>query len=303
VTAASISVCSREKEAIWNKVVFAHPLALALLLVVEVFACSESSVHRPAGQVLESGVVDVSGNVLPESCTGICNASTPSYPRVSEFGGAGDITMYSTGPSRGGACNYGETDILYYAAMNVNLQPGDKQGQWQDGRICGQCVEVTTLTATGAKSIVVRIMDKCADEYCGVDLGGLAPASVMSDGFGRYQGIWRFVSCDGHPEVSDGPPSLYVFRGSNPYWALVQVRNPPWLVAAIEWQQQDSPGLHGWFAYAGTTYSENSYQVPLQILQAQASFDLTVLYTDGSRAWITLTSSELADADRSYPLR
>jgi hypothetical protein len=146
-------------------------------------------------------------------------------------------------------------------------------------------------------------MDKCPDGYCGVDLGGLAPASVMSDGFGRYQGTWRVVSCDGHPEVSDGPPSLYVFRGSNPYWALVQVRNPSWPVVAIEWEQQDNPGLRGSFAYAGTTYSENSYQVPLEILQTPASFDLTVLYSDGSRARTTLTSSELADADRSYPLR
>jgi hypothetical protein len=65
---------------------------------------------------------------LPEACSGICNAATPSYPEVDQQSGAGDVTMYSTAPSVGGACNYGVTTVMYYAAINVNVQPGDGLG-------------------------------------------------------------------------------------------------------------------------------------------------------------------------------
>jgi len=180
---------------------------------------------------------------------GICNAATPSYPQVQTDGGNGNVTMYDTAPSSGGACNYGTTSILYYAAMSVNAQPGDGKGQWQNGRICGQCVEATALTSQGLQSVIVRITDKCPDRYCGIDLGGLAPAAIMLDGFGRYDGTWRFVSCAGHPEVSDGPPSLFVFAGSNAFWSRVQVRNPPSAVDSIAWQ--DATGtVQGSFPYA-----------------------------------------------------
>jgi hypothetical protein len=161
---------------------------------------------------------------LPDTCPGICNAATPSYPQVQTDSGDGNVTMYDTAPSSGGACNYGTTSILYYAAMSVNVQPGDRKGQWQNGRICGQCVEVTALTSQGPQSVIVRITDKCPDSYCGIDLGGLAPAAIMLDGFGRYDGTWGFVSCTGHPEVSDGSPSLFVFAGSNAFWSRVQTQ-------------------------------------------------------------------------------
>ena len=266
------------------------PWVLALLISWAGFACSESQVRSGPGDA-QTG--------LPEACPGICNASVPSYPKVSDWGGTGDITMYSTAPSSGGACNYGETKVAYYAAMSVNLRPGDGQGQWQAGHICGQCVEVAALTSAGPRSVVVRIMDKCPDGYCGVDLGGQAPASVMVDGFGRYQGEWRFVSCDGHPEVSDGPPSLHVLAGSNAYWAAVQVRNPPWPVSSIKWQDGSSSGS---FSYVGTSL-ENSFQVPTPVLQAQATLALTVQYTDGSLGHATLTPAEIASPDATYALQ
>jgi expansin (peptidoglycan-binding protein) len=270
------------------------PLALALLIAWAGSACSAPQ----AGTDAASGDAP-SG--LPETCPGICNASVPSYPKVSDRSGTGDITMYSTAPSSGGACNYDETNVRFYAAMSVNLQPGDGQGQWQTGRICGQCVEVAALTSTGPKSVVVRIMDKCPDGYCGVDLGGQAPASVMTDGFGRYLGSWRFVSCDGHPEVSDGPPSLHVLAGSNSYWAAVQVRNPPWPISSIKWQQQDASSS-GSFSYLGASL-ENSFLVPVEVLQAKATFALTVQYTDGSLAHAGLTAVELASPDSTYVLQ
>jgi len=128
--------------------------------------------------------------------------------------------------SNGGACNYGATDIAYYAAISVNDQPGDALGAWQDGRICGECAMVTALTSQGPKNVVARIMDKCPDGYCGIDLGGDAPAAIMVDGFGRYLGRWEFVSCVGHAEVFDGPTVLSVSSSANPYWSVVQVRNP-----------------------------------------------------------------------------
>jgi hypothetical protein len=234
-----------------------------------------------------------------EPCTSLCNAVTPSYPTIVQGQGMGDVTMYATGPSKGGACNYGETNINYYVASNVNVAPGDGLGQWQGGRACGQCVEIVVQSSTGPRSVVVRITDRCADEFCGMDLGGLAPAQVMPDGFGRYRGSWRFVSCAGHPEVSDGPTTLKVINGSNPYWALVQVRNPPWPVAAIDWQQQGSDA-RGSFDYAGVSY-ENAFQVPQTVLQANASFTLTIRFTDSSAAQLDLTSAQLA-SEHSYPL-
>ena len=237
---------------------------------------------------------------LPNTCPGICNAATPSYPQVQTDSGDGNVTMYDTAPSSGGACNYGTTNILYYAAMSVNVQPGDGKGQWQNGRTCGQCVEVTALTSQGPQSVIVRITDKCPDSYCGIDLGGLAPAAIMLDGFGRYDGTWRFVSCAGHPEVSDGPPSLFVFAGSNAFWSRVQVRNPPSAVDSIEWR--DATGtVRGSFPYADDP--ENAYEVPAEVLQSGvAVLQITVHYTDDSSATVQLAPGQLAAPSTSYPL-
>jgi hypothetical protein len=92
---------------------------------------------------------------------------------------------------------------------------------------------------------------------------------------------------------------LNVLGGSNPYWALVQVRNPPWPVATIDWQQQGSEA-HGSFAYAGSSF-ENAFQVPQSVLQSNASFTLTIRYTDGSAAQATLSAAQLA-SEHAYPL-
>jgi hypothetical protein len=241
-----------------------------------------------------------SAAALLDSCPGICNAATPSYPSVQTTGGEGNVTMYDTAPSSGGACNYGATSVLYYAAMSVNVRPGDGQGQWQGGRICGQCVKVTALTSQGPQSVVVRIMDKCPDGFCGIDLGGSAPAAIMVDGFGRYDGTWTFVSCDGHPEVSDGPSSLFVFAGSNAFWSRVQVRNPPRPVKSMAWQ--DTSGIVlGELPYA--TDPENSFEVPAAALQSSAAeLQIAIAYTDGSSATVRVSPGQLAAPNTSYPL-
>jgi expansin (peptidoglycan-binding protein) len=238
---------------------------------------------------------------LPKFCTDACNAAAPVNPSVTDYGALGNVTMYTELSSDGGACQYGSTGVMYFAAIDVNLEPNDGLGQWQEGRICGQCVEVTALTSEGAKQVVVRIMDKCADGYCGIDLGGNAPSDLMVDGFGRYEGAWRLVTCVGHPETYDGQPSLFVKDGSNGYWSAVQVRNPDTAVAAIEWQDLGDAGSQGTFSYASPSI-ENYYLVPTEVLQGNATYDLTVRYVDGTAATVSVTSGELAEPGATYPL-
>jgi aryl-phospho-beta-D-glucosidase BglC (GH1 family) len=238
---------------------------------------------------------------LPDACDGQCNAATPVYPEILSDGGLGNVTMYSTAASDGGACNYGTTDIMSYAAMSVNVLPGDAQGQWQGGKICGQCAEVTALTSQGPKSVIVRITDKCPDAFCGIDLGGSAPGQVMLDGSGRYTGKWRFVSCDGHPEVSDGAPTLEVFNGSNAWWSRVHVRNGRMATVSITWQDA-AGGAGGEFPFADDP--ENTFEVPVDtVLQSgMQSVLITVHYGDGTTATVTLSPGQLATAAASYPL-
>ena len=260
---------------------------------------AEAAQARDADRIDGIGTRDTT---MPEvaSCPGICNSATPSYPTVDTGGGVGNVTMYTTEASDGGACNYGTTGVSYFAAINVNVTPGDGKGQWNGGRICGQCVEVTALTSQGPKSVVARIMDRCPDVYCGIDLGGQAPAAIMLDDFGRYDGSWRFVSCAGHSEVSDGSPSLFVVAGSSAWWSRVQVRNPPWAVADMAWKDP-AGGVSGSFPFA--TDPENTYEVPAEVLQSTAAILLvTVTYGDGSMAKMQVSPSQLATPNTSYPL-
>ncbi len=219
-------------------------------------------------------------------------------------GGAfGNVTSYSTDPSTTGACEYGATSILYYAAMSANVAPGDGKGQWQDGRICGDCAEVTVVTSEGPKSVLVRIMDECPDDDCGIDLGGSAGAAIMVDGVGSYQGEWQFVSCAGHPEVSDGPPALYVKDGSNAYYSLVQVRNPNAATTSIQWQDTANTASTGTLDYPGSSVAANYFQVPASLLQGSSTYTLTFLFSDGSRSTVEVTSAQLGVAMASYPLQ
>ena len=234
------------------------------------------------------------------ACSGICNAATPSFPTVGSDSGQGNITMYTTLASSGGACNYGATNVLYFAAVNVNVTPGDGLGQWQGGRICGQCIEVTALTSQGPRSVVVRIMDKCPDVYCGIDLGGAAPAAIMGDLPGRYNGSWRFVSCAGHPEVSDGPTSLHISSGANTYWSRVQIRDPPSAVDSIAWR--DLQGASGALPYASDP--EDTFEVPPAVLQSTvASITITARFADGSTATVNVSPAQLAMENASYVMK
>ncbi|MDT4851096.1 hypothetical protein FQZ97_852650 [compost metagenome] len=210
--------------------------------------------------------------------------------------------MYSTSASNGGACGYGSTNIQSYAAIHANVAAGDGQGPWQHGKVCGQCAEVTVLTSQGLKTTTVRIVDKCPDNHCGIDLGGTAPSAVMADGFGRYAGQWRFVSCSGQAGVSDGAPTLNVKDGSNPWWSRVRVHNPTTGVASIDYKDTAS-SAQGSFAF-DTTNVENAYEVPVgAVLQSSAAqFLITVNYVDGTKATVQLSPAQLGTASASYPL-
>lgn len=273
-------------------------LCAALLLALS--ACGGgSSASTDTGT---GGTGTGNSSALPSQCTGPCNAATPVAPTVSGTGGEGNVTMYSTSASNGGACGYGSTNIQSYAAIHANVAAGDGQGPWQHGKVCGQCAEVTVLTSQGLKTTTVRIVDKCPDNHCGIDLGGTAPSAVMADGFGRYAGQWRFVACSGQAGVSDGAPTLNVKDGSNPWWSRVRVHNPATGVASIEYKDTASSAL-GSFAF-DTTNVENAYEVPVgAVLQSSAAqFLVTVNYIDGTKATVQLSPAQLGTASASYPL-
>lgn len=238
-------------------------------------------------------------------CEGICDASPPSVPVLNDTGGFGDVTTYGSvadpAPSQGGACNYGATEILRFAALHVNRLPGDMQGQWQGGRLCGQCAEVRARTPEGWKTTVVRIMDKCPDENCGIDLGGLPARDLMGARPGRYSGEWRWVSCAGHEGVSDGPPSLFVKEGGNAYWSLVQVRNAEAGVLGVRLRLAFT-GARIWTELSWAAEAENFFKVPPAILQDAREYEMEITLSSERGYGATLKGSDLAVEKNSLAL-
>ena len=257
-------------------------------------AATDSESDEPA--VADTTAEDADTDTFPD------DAQTPVIPAVNGNTAAGNVTTYGSvsdpAPSRGGACNYGATQIYNFAAINVNLAAGDGLGQWNGGRICGQCAEVTVHTQEGDKTTVVRITDKCPDEYCGIDLGGLPAQTLMGTQPGRYDGIWEFIPCDSHDQVSDGRPSIFVKEGSNPWWAVIQVRNPPAAVLAITWTSPS--GGSGALEYASE--AENFYSVPEAIRTSDEritfafSFDFNITLT------AEITGTDLTVENATYEL-
>ena len=239
------------------------------------------------------------------SCESNCDASSPTVPVLNDTEGFGDVTTYGSvanpAPSQGGACNYGSTEILRFAAIQVSLLPGDLRGQWQGGRICGQCAEVRARTPEGWKTTVVRIMDKCPDVNCGIDLGGLPARDLMGAQPGRYSGEWRWVSCAGHEGVSDGPPSLFVKEGGNAYWSLIQVRNAEASVLGVRLRLA-SLGAGPWTELVWATEAENFFKVPPAILQDAREYKLEITLSAGRGYGAVLKGADLAAEKSSLAL-
>ncbi|MFC1643016.1 hypothetical protein ACFL5O_10095, partial [Myxococcota bacterium] len=261
--------------------------------------------RTPISGVLTDGSASETGWTNPVLDQGHAVSAQESVaPEVNERGGRGNVTTYGNAvapePSRGGACNYGITGILGFAAINVSVTPGDGQGQWKGGRICGQCARVTVATERGKRSTVVRIVDQCPDDHCGIDVGGLPAAALMGTAPGRYSGVWQFIPCGGTDAVTDGPTALFVKEGSNAWWALVQVRNPPAAVQGIQWTAVDGNSA-GEFAYA--TEAENFYAVPEAVRLSDEPIRLTLWFDFGVELHTVLAGSALAVENAEYPLQ
>jgi hypothetical protein len=273
---------------------------LLWLSVLVLAACSSHGTDRQVPQPGGDPRRDSSG-----VCEGICDASPPSVPVLNDTGGFGDVTTYGSvaapSPSRGGACNYGSTEILRFAAIQVSRLPGDMRGQWRDGRLCGQCAEVRARTPDGWKTTVVRIMDKCPDANCGIDLGGLPARDLMGARPGRYSGEWKWVSCAGHEGVSDGPPSLFVKEGGNAYWSLAQVRNADAGVQGIR-MRLASLSAGPWTELPWAAEAENFFKVPKDILQDARGYNLEITLSTGRSYGAVLKGADLAVEKSSLSL-
>lgn len=273
---------------------------LAPILALFLGACGD-----PKGP---SQAVDLAAEHPPRTdtgsvCLGPCDAATPSIPLVTDSLSHGDVTTYggvgNANPSAGGACNYGITGITHYAAIQVNQVPGDLRGQWDGGRACGRCYEVRARTPQGWKITHVRIVDKCPDGYCGMDLGGAPATDLMGMKAGRYAGEWRPVSCEGLQGVSDGPPSLHVKEGSSRWWSLVQVRNPPGAVRRIRLRRDlpESP----WISLAWAIEAENFLKVPESILQDSVPYLLEADFEAENSLRLVTTPEALSSEGNEIP--
>lgn len=226
-----------------------------------------------------------------------CDSYTAQDPVLNDRGGTGSITTYGSitekEASSGGACNYGKTDVHYYAAIHVNVSSGDDKGPWNGGLACGGCVRVKAKTPDGWKRVTVRIMDRCPDESCGVDLGGAPASDIMGFTVGRYYGEWEFVSCEGVEGVWDDSTSIWVKDGANAYWSVIQVRNPKDAVKNISINGVDL------VRYVG---AENFWEVPQEILQSESVVKITATYRSGTPDVWTISGAALAKEMTNYYL-
>ena len=224
-----------------------------------------------------------------------CDSYTAADPTLTEKGGKGSVTTYGSVTAKetslGGACNYGQTNIQYYAAIHVNVSPGDDKGPWNGGAACGGCVRVKAKTPDGWKRVTVRITDRCPDANCGVDLGGAPASDIMGNSVGRYYGEWEFVSCEGVEGVWGDSTSLWVKEGASTFWSIVQVRNPKDMVNSITIYEADASKSYTLEMVVGT---ENFWTVPPEILQTDNRYRVVVKYRTGDDDEWHIKGSDLA---------
>ncbi len=235
-------------------------------------------------------------------CTN-CDSYTASDPILVENGGKGSVTTYGSvtekETSLGGACNYGQTNIQYYAAIHVNVSPGDDKGPWDGGMACGGCVHVKAKTPDGWKEVTVRITDRCPDANCGVDLGGAPASDIMGSRVGRYYGEWEFVSCEGVEGVWGDSTSIWVKEGASKYWSIIQVRNPKDAVRKIVIREMNGDKSYTLEMVVGT---ENFWTVPQEILQSDKSYSVLVSYRSGTDDEWILKGLDLAKPEETLYL-
>lgn len=235
-------------------------------------------------------------------CTN-CDSFTAADPELTENGGKGSVTTYGSitakETSLGGACNYGQTNIQYYAAIHVNVSPGDEKGPWNGGAACGGCVRVKAKTPDGWKRVTVRITDRCPDADCGVDLGGAPASDIMGIQVGRYYGEWKFVSCEGVEGVWGDSTSIWVKEGASEFWSIIHVRNPKDMVKSITIYGVDTRDFYELEMVVGT---ENFWTVPPEILQTDNRYRIVVKYRSGTDDEWKIKGSELAEPEANLYL-
>ena len=255
---------------------------------------SSSSSEKSAQSLSSSSALSSAGSSDSGVCTN-CDSYTAADPTLVENGGKGSVTTYGSitakETSLGGACNYGQTNIQYYAAIHVNVSPGDDKGPWDGGMACGGCVHVKAKTPDGWKEVTVRITDRCPDANCGVDLGGAPASDIMGIQVGRYYGEWEFVSCEGVEGVWGDSTSIWVKEGASTYWSIIQVRNPKDAVRKIVFNEVDGDKTYPLEFVVGT---ENFWTVPKEILQSEKSYSVVVTYRSGTDDEWILKGSDLA---------
>ena len=261
--------------------------------VAPVSSSAEEKLSSSSAEVESSSSETPTSSGDDGKCTD-CDSYTAADPELTENGGKGSVTTYGSitakETSLGGACNYGQTNVQYYAAIHVNVSPGDDKGPWDGGAACGGCVHVRARTPEGWKEVTVRITDRCPDANCGVDLGGAPAADIMGNRVGRYYGEWEFVSCEGVDGVWGDSTSLWVKEGASEFWSIIQVRNPKDMVKSITilGEGGESRELE---MVVGT---ENFWTVPQAVLQTDSRYRVVVKYRTGTDDEWKIKGSDLA---------
>ncbi|WP_290737603.1 hypothetical protein [Fibrobacter sp. UBA3718] len=261
--------------------------------VAPVSSSAEEKLSSSSAEVESSSSETPTSSGDDGKCTD-CDSYTAADPELTENGGKGSVTTYGSVTAKetslGGACNYGQTNIQYYAAIHVNVSPGDDKGPWDGGAACGGCVHVRARTPEGWKEVTVRITDRCPDANCGVDLGGAPAADIMGNRVGRYSGEWGFVSCEGVDGVWGDSTSLWVKEGASEFWSIIQVRNPKDMVKSIMilGEGGESRELE---MVVGT---ENFWTVPQAVLQTDSRYRVVVKYRTGTDDEWKIKGSDLA---------
>lgn len=267
----------------------------------EVVSSSSKEVSTSSSAV-DSGAGSSAVVPLEYTCE-LCNNFTASDPELTEKGGKGSITTYGSVTAKetslGGACNYGQTNIQYYAAIHVNVSPGDDEGPWDGGLACGGCVRVRAATPEGTKMVTVRITDRCPDANCGVDLGGAPASDIMGDLVGRYYGEWEFVSCEGVEGVWGDSTSIWVKEGASAFWSVIQVRNPKDAVKSITARGIASNDA---FELKSAIEAENFWTVPQELLQSENEYAITVTYRTGEPDTWIIKPALFAEGEATYYL-
>ena len=269
----------------------------------KVVTSSESVPESSAVSSSDSAPVSSSEEDEGDGKCSNCDSFTAADPELTENGGKGSVTTYGSitakETSLGGACNYGQTNIQYYAAIHVNVSPGDEKGPWNGGAACGGCVRVKAKTPDGWKRVTVRITDRCPDADCGVDLGGAPASDIMGIQVGRYYGEWEFVSCEGVEGVWGDFTSIWVKEGASEFWSIIHVRNPKDMVKSITIYGVDTRDFYELEMVVGT---ENFWTVPPEILQTDNRYRIVVKYRSGTDDEWKIKGSELAEPEANLSL-